>query len=118
MSLIDHATAEIKRAGLDAPDADYDGMIGKAVLELVEVFSRQGHSGMSAQMTISLFAEVAQFHALTPLTDDPAEWNDVSEASGPMWQSRRNPEAFSQDGGQTYRLLGDQSTLHVSEPAG
>ena len=36
-------------------DSDYDGLIGKWVEELSEVFANQGHSETSAEMTLMLF---------------------------------------------------------------
>lgn len=41
--------------GLYDKDSDYDGMIGKAVEELSETFSKQGHSGCSAEIALSIF---------------------------------------------------------------
>lgn len=45
----------IEKSGLSDPDSDYNGELGRAVMELVEVFSKQGHSGMSAQLTTYAF---------------------------------------------------------------
>lgn len=60
-NLVDHAIKELKRVGLFDKNADYDGMLGDAALELIEVFAAQGHSGMSAEMTIQLFERLARF---------------------------------------------------------
>ncbi len=102
----DYAKEELTRAGLFDKDSDYEGMIGKAVSELVDVFSKQGHSGFSASLTIEIFSRVANYKPLTPLSTDPTEWNNVAEwGDGDMWQSRRDSEVFSIDGGKTaYRL--------------
>lgn len=64
MSLLDHANKELQRVGLFDEDADYDGMLGDAVMELITVFANQGHSGMSAEMTIQLFEKLARFSDL------------------------------------------------------
>jgi len=103
MALVEHAREALRRAGLYAQDSDYNGMIGDAVEKLVATFAEQGHSGMSAEITLAAFDKVARFQPLTPITSDPSEWNDVSEYSGgPMWQSRRSPSVFSKDGGATW----------------
>lgn len=47
-NLTDYAKDELTRAGLFDKDSDYDGMLGTAALEIIEVFAKQGHSGMSA----------------------------------------------------------------------
>lgn len=103
MSLIEHANRELTLAGLFDEDSDYDGMLGKSALELIEVFAKQGHSGYSAMLTRDLFSKLSNFENLTEITNDPEEWNDVSEISGrPMWQNRRNFGLFSEDGGINY----------------
>ena len=53
--LINHAERELKLAGIHEKDADYGGALYNAVMELVRVFSNQGHSGGSAGRVISLF---------------------------------------------------------------
>lgn len=60
-NLINHANAELKKAGLFDKDSDYDGELGKGVLELITVFAGQGHSGMSAEMAVQLFERLARF---------------------------------------------------------
>ena len=43
MNSIDHAKLELQMAGFFDKDSDYGGMIGEAVMELMEVFANQGH---------------------------------------------------------------------------
>ncbi len=107
-NLTSHAETELRRAGLFDKDSDYNGMLGTAVLELVKLFAKQGHSGYSANMTLQLFSRLGAYRPLTPITNDPAEWNDVSEISdGPWFQNKRDLSAFSHDGGKNHWLLGD-----------
>lgn len=113
MTLIEHAKSELQRAGLDGPDDPYDGMLGHAVFELIEVFSKQGHSGFSATLTCAIFKDLAEYKALTPITSDPSEWQLVSGPSTqfpdskPQWQSTRQPNLFSHDGGETWYSVDD-----------
>lgn len=112
-----HARTELEKAGLFDEDSDYNGMLGDAVMKLMDAFSGQGHSGFSAMLTLDLFNRVAKYEALTELTDDPDEWNDISEYQGghPSWQSTRNPSAFSTDGGKYYYNLDDPAFKCVDE---
>jgi hypothetical protein len=108
-NLVRHAREELTRAGLFDADSDYDGMLGRAVLELVEKFAAQGHSGASAYMVIDLTQRLVSFEPLTPLTSDPQEWQHIAESmvgQPDLWQSRRRPDAFSNDGGKTYKITG------------
>ena len=103
-NLHDHAKKEISLAGLFDKDSDYGGMIGEAVMELIDTFAKQGHSGFSAQLTLAVFNKVADFKPLSPITNDPDEWNDVSEygSDNTMWQNNQSPNLFSNDGGKTW----------------
>jgi hypothetical protein len=114
-ALVHYARDELKRAGMFDHDADYSGEIGDAVMELVRVFASQEHSGGSQAATLALLEKLLRFQPLTPLTSDPDEWMDVSDASGgnPMWQSRRKPSVFSKDGGQTWYDLDDTAEVQA-----
>lgn len=111
MSLVEHAKREMELAGIFDKDSDYGGMLGPAVMKLVEVFAAEGHSGMSANICLEIFDLVARFKALTPITSDPSEWMDVKEYGGPdspaFWQNRRESTWFSTDGGKTAYNIDD-----------
>lgn len=108
-NLARHAEREMRLAGLYDEDADYDGMIPEAVMAVVRTFAEAGHSGASAGLTLSILEKLLRFETLTPITSDPDEWMNVSEDSGAaLWQSRRNPSVFSEDGGATWYDLNDR----------
>lgn len=90
-NLTDFARDELKRAGLFDKDSDYGGMLGEAVLKMVEQFAGEGHSGFSANMAISLFKKLARFEPITPLTGADDEWNEIGDG---VWQNRRCPHVF------------------------
>ena len=109
-NLINHAQTEMNRAGLFEEDADYGGAHAKAVMDLIELFASQQHSGMSAAITLGIFSKLARFEPLTPITSDPEEWEDVSEQSGyALWQNKRQSTSFSEDGGKTWYDIEDRS---------
>ena len=97
------ARVELKRAGLFDRDSVYEGAIGDAVMELLRVFARQGHSGASAYLTADLFVRLVRGEVLTPLTSDPAEWREVADG---VWQNTRDSRAFSNNGGATWNTIG------------
>lgn len=105
-SLVEYAEQELTRAGLFEKDADYAGAVGPAVLELVRVFAKQGHSGMSAAYVRQIFDTVAQFKPLSPLTSDPSEWMEITHG---LWQNRRRSSTFSRDYGNTWHDIDDES---------
>ena len=79
MTLTEHAKMELEVAGLFDKDSDYGGMTGEAVMELIEVFGEQGHSGMSASLTRNIFNKLADYKPLTPIQGTDDEWG--TEAS-------------------------------------
>jgi hypothetical protein len=106
MSLIEHAKKELALLNNDAA-------FNEAMIKAVEAFASYGHSGGSAAYAIPLLNDILQFKNVTPLTNDPKEWLDHGDFT---WQSTRNPEAFSSDGGTTYYLLSDRDNYEDELP--
>ncbi len=116
MSTTDTHIKELERAGFFSKDSDYAGMIGDAVKELLLVFQKQGHSGFSANLTATVFHNLITGKPLSPLTDNPDEWNEVTpdilqsnRISHVFIERAEDPrpytidgKAFSDDGGKTY----------------
>ena len=103
-NLVDHARRELELIGEEQETIDW-------FCRVIEEFSSYGHSGGSVSICIPMLQELLWFKNLTPLTDNPDEWLDVTgyNPDGPhMWQNRRNSEAFSDDGGKTYYLLSEK----------
>lgn len=109
-NLVEHGKLELELAGYKIrevkeikSDEDYSDAIANSVLELLELFAKQSHSGFSASATISLFLKLVKWENLTPLTDNPQEWRDTvelgwqSEDSPGRYQSLRNSACFSDD---------------------
>lgn len=115
MGLVDFAKEELERAGLFKKDSDYEGQLGKAVLALVKVFAKQGHSGFSAQQAIEIFGRVAKYKILTPI-DTPVESDysvvcDDRTNGKTILQHRRLSSLFSSDNGKTWYDIDAKRTL-------
>ena len=104
MALIEFAKHELEEAGLFDKDSDYGGMLGEAVLELIDVFARQGHSGFSAGIVSDIFNKLSRYKPITPITNNPKDWNFVTDDT---WQSRKQPDLFSNNNGKTYYSVDD-----------
>ena len=105
-NLIQHALRELLAIGYQPVGTEEDGpneWIQKNVLELLEVFSRQGHSGFSAPYCISLFERLARFEPLAPLTGEDDEWMDVG---GGLWQNIRCSHVFKSTADGAYDIQG------------
>jgi hypothetical protein len=109
-NLIEYAKSEFKRAGYVPLDQEQeDGpnkWIQQNVLELLELFSKQGHSGFSANYCINTFKELASFKPLTPLQGTDDEWNECGYG---VFQNRLCSTIFKQADrfdGQAYNING------------
>lgn len=65
MSVREDAKLNLEMAGLFNKDSDYGGMIGDAVMKLVNTHFDEGHSGFSHEMALAVFNKVVRGHALT-----------------------------------------------------
>lgn len=96
-NLIEHAKREFFRLGYKKPEDDEEGpnrWIQENVLELLKVFSDQGHSGMSAPFCISYFEKLVKFEPLSPLQGTDDEWIEVANN---LWQNTRCSHVFKDD---------------------
>jgi len=104
-NLYQHAVKELQWLTEEEDDEDPNGGPNKwaydNILELIEVFARQGHSGMSAPYVINIFKELANYKIIGGLTGEDNEWNDVSEyGDGTMlYQNNRDSRVFKDDSG-------------------
>lgn len=108
-NLIEYAKREFLALGYKSIDEAEDGpdkWIQQNVLELLRVFSEQGHSGSSAPYCIGVFEKLAMYEPLGPLTGEDNEWH---EASAGVFQNKRCFHVFKQADrfdGQAYDLNG------------
>ena len=90
----DHALSEFQLLGwLDSEDS-MQKMVCQNVLDLLDVFGEQGHSGSSAPYVMNLFKELAMFKPISPLTGEASEWCEVGHG---LFQNKRCSEVFKDD---------------------
>lgn len=105
-----HALTEFRAAGWTDDAGNFKDEMQEAlcqhVLELLQMFSDEGHSGTTALYTVNLFEKLALFKPLVPLTGEEWEWHEVSEG---VFQNKRYSSVFKQAdrfNGQAYDLNG------------
>lgn len=97
------AEDELRRAGWFDEDNDYGGALGPAVLKLLKIHAKEGHSGYSSLLVADLFHHLVGFKPLTPLTGDDDEWVEVGREIGcgePIYQNKRCPTVFKYPDGR------------------
>ena len=98
MSETERGIRELELAGLFDDDSDYNGGIGKSVKDLLVMFGKQRHSGMSASRTAQIFYKIVTGGILLPLQGTNDEWIDVSEMSNKAtFQNKRASHVFAED---------------------
>lgn len=113
-NLADFAKRELEAEGCFDPERMYGGMIGDAVLKLIELFSKQGHSGASASIVRSLFTRLANFEPLGPLTGEDSEWTFLGNEPDMWWQNNRCFHVFKRADGTAW----DGNAVIFKEPDG
>lgn len=107
MSVVEHAKSEFKLAGWPEDDDDMQKQMCNDLLELLETFSKQGHSGMSATYCLAYFDKLARFHPITPLTGNEDEWEEVDDGSGGiMYQNKRDSSIVKNEDGKAFWVEG------------
>ena len=75
MGLVEYAKSELERLGTDE-----DGMqevMNRDILEIVEKFSEQGHTGFSAGYALASLDRLLRFKPLSALTGEDSEWREA-----------------------------------------
>ena len=110
-NLVKHAEMEFKAANWLNEDGTFKDEMQEAicnhVLDLLKVFSDEGHSGSSAPYAVDMFKKLAMFEPLVPLTGEDWEWSDVGHLSEkPYWQNKRCSHVFKDGDGKPYDIHG------------
>jgi len=80
------------------PDEMQDA-IESDILQIVDIFAEQGHSGMSAPYVLKILEKVLAFEPVTPLTGEDSEWNDMSDhgdSKNTIYQNNRCFRVFKE----------------------
>lgn len=123
------ARRELERIPQD--EEGMQGSINEGILEVVEVFVEQGHSGFSASYALSVLRRLLNWKPLTPLTGEDDEWCKPLDEDGTQQNKRCSSvfrknhdnctaydidgKIFSRDGGETWFSCRD-SLVSVNFP--
>lgn len=103
-NLINHAKTELDCIGMKENNEDEMNLdMRKCILDVIQVFANQGHSGFSANYAANIISKLMKFEPLSPLTGEDSEWSDVSEIGGAndgsLFQNKRCSHVFKDDVG-------------------
>lgn len=99
MTNLEYAKSELDRIGKD--DEGYQDLMNNHILEIIEVFSKQGHSGFSASYAINVLERLLRYKPLSALTGDDDEWEKGISGN---WQNKRCCSVFKDKDGNVYDI--------------
>jgi hypothetical protein len=127
MSLVNWAKNELDRLVKDGDEEQKE--VNNDILEVVQVFANQGHSGFSASYSLNIIKRLLDWKPIGPLSGEDDEWSDVPEwDNGTKTQQNKRCSAvfrdnfdnstahyidgkrFSDDGGKTWFSKGGKGS--------
>jgi hypothetical protein len=106
-NLVEYAKSEMRLIGYTGkePNDDPNKWMWDNVVNVVEAFSKGGHSGGSAEYAIGIISKVLRYEPLSPLKYTDDEWIKHDENT---WQNKRKSTIFSADKGKTWYDLDEE----------
>ena len=94
--MIEHAKYELDlllKNCEDEEDLKMQKAINNDILEIIETFAKQGHSGFSAEYAIPIITKLLRYEPLLPLTLKDDEFVEVADG---LYQNKRDSRIFKQ----------------------
>ena len=103
-NLYSHAKAEMD---IVWPESDeMQDLMKENILDLIAVFSEQGHSGFSANYLTTHLTPLMSFKTLGPLTGNENEWTYLNYSDELVAQNKRDSRVFRRADGSAYFIDG------------
>jgi hypothetical protein len=77
-------------------------------VSVIEAFNIMQLTPEASDHCVATLTQLLRYGNLAPLTDEPKEWIQIGDE---LWQSIRNRDAFSNNGGNTYKLYSENSAV-------
>lgn len=105
-NLSEYAKTELELAFPHDTNDEMQTFVIKNIMELIQVFSKQGHSGTTASYVLRYFERLTKFRPIKPLTGEEDEWGEPYGEDNTQQNKR---------GGQVFRNHFDNSTAYDIE---
>jgi len=77
-------------------------------VSVIEAFNIMQLTPEASDHCVATLTQLLRYGNLAPLTDEPKEWIQIGDE---LWQSIRNRDAFSNNGGKTYKLYSENNDI-------
>ena len=109
MSLVEFAEKELDIILKNCTDDEGRKMqkaINRDILDIIKLFSEQGHSGFSAQYSMTMLKRLMDYKPLTPIEDNEEDWTKLDYDDDLAYQCSRCPSLFKDKQGRVYNVEG------------
>ena len=102
MNLHEHAVNELS---LIDDGSEEQQWVNKSIINIVDAFADQGHSGFSAKYSLNLLSRLLNFYPINPITDSEDEWGKWHGPEGKKSrQAKRYSALFQDEDGSVYDI--------------
>jgi hypothetical protein len=77
-------------------------------VSILEAYNAMNLTEEASDHCLQTLNRLIRYENLAPLTNEPMEWVKVADD---LWQSIRNYDAFSNNGGETYKLYSENNDV-------
>ena len=77
-------------------------------VSVIEAFNIMQLPPEASDHCVATLTQLLRYGNLAPLTDEPKEWIQIGDE---LWQSIRTRDAFSNNGGNTYKLYSENNAV-------
>lgn len=78
--------------------------INDDILDIIKLFSSQGHSGFSAGYSLNILKRLLDYKPLSAITGDEDEWEQLNYSPDLAYQNKRCPSLFRDADGKVYNV--------------
>ena len=77
-------------------------------VSILEAYNAMNLTEEASDHCLQTLTRLIRYENLAPLTDEPMEWVKVADD---IWQSIRNYDAYSNNGGETFKLHSENNNV-------
>ena len=104
---LNHAKRELDLIGMtENSDDEINQDMRKCILDIIQLFANQGHSGFSAGYAVGILEKLLRYEPLAPLTGEDSEWNKLDYDEETRYQNNRCSRVFKDADGRAYDIEG------------
>lgn len=105
--LVEFAEGELNlllKSCKDSESLKMQKAVNDDILDIIKLFSSQGHSGFSANYSLNILKRLLDYKPLSAITGDEDEWEQLNYSPDLAYQNKRCPSLFMDADGKVYNV--------------